>query len=233
MLWGSCFMSSGVSLNKSLVDRSLLGAGMCPGWQSCWPQLSYLPFPCKSWVLPCWSLLSGPWMHVPLPTAAPEPCELRNVTFWKQAQWCGQDSCCVFWALKNFLRHNQFDISVTVKHEMGLFPLKQTKMGVGRWGHHLPVTQRMWCLITWGDRWRKRTILNAFMAQGLALWTGLLGALVPVFQQCFFSAGSFSKSHLLLALLPHLSLSSLAHTVSFLLTASELSVLNPEMQFSC
>lgn len=115
---------------------------------------------------------------------------------------------------------------------MGLFPLKQTKMGVGGWGHHLPVTQRMWCLITWGDRWRKRTILNTVMAQGLALWTGLLGALSPVFQQCF-SAGSFSESHLLLALLPHLSLSSLARTASFLLAASELSVLNPEMQSSC
>lgn len=79
---------------------------------------------------------------------------------------------------------------------MGLFPLKQTKMGVGGWDHHLPVTQRMWCLITWGDRWRKRTILNTIMAQGLALWTELLEALshFPTMSFFFFSTSSFSES---------------------------------------
>lgn len=71
-------------------------------------------------------------------------------------------------------------------------------MGVWGWSHHLPVTQRMWCLITCGDIWRKRTVLNTVTAQGSALWTGLLEALSPVFQQWFFSQlAPFSESHLL------------------------------------
>jgi len=55
---------------QSPVDRTLLRARRCPSWKSCWPQLSCLQFPRKSWVLPCWSCLSGPRVQLPLPAAA-------------------------------------------------------------------------------------------------------------------------------------------------------------------